>query len=500
MQNLIAFLFTVAAVAASASVAGSATTAGNTESASGIIPGQYIVVLDEAQFAPPELATATQRRRDVAETATAVATEYRGERQRVFSESLTGFSASMSASDARLMASDPRIDIIVPDAWVTSAVETVQQTPPSWGLDRIDQLDTVLDDAYRWYAAESAGEVHVYVLDTGIRSTHTDFGGRVDTVNAFNAFADGNDVNDCNGHGTHVGGIIGGSRYGVAKNAVLHPVRVLACSGAGSVSAVIAGVDWITTQVLENQHPAVASLSLSTSPSQVLDDAIRTSIEAGVTYVAAAGNNNDSACFYSPARIAEVITVGATTIDDTRMASSNYGDCVDIYAPGAGISSTFNGNDDDTVTMSGTSMAAPHVTGTAALLLGQFPNARPAEVVAEILAHASLFNDAFGSDGTSPLLFSLIKLQNVPDDGGLELTHECNTNNGRCVFDATLPAESGTAAYFHWDFGDGTTEDSTQSTTRHDYQGTTGLITVILGVDTTTGESYLTNKTLQLPF
>ena len=464
------------------------------------IPGQYIVVLEESQFAPPGLARAAERRREIAGTADLIAAEYRGERSYVFSESLTGFSVKMSAVRGRRLAGDPRVALVVPDSRVASASENVQANPPSWGLDRLDQRDPNLDGSYSWYTAENSADVHVYVLDTGIRSTHADFGGRVDAVNSFNAYMDGNDVNDCNGHGTHVGGIIGGAQYGVAKNAILHPVRVLTCSGAGSLSAVIAGVDWITSQVIENQHPAVASMSLSTSPSLVLDNAIRASIAAGVTYVAAAGNNGDSACLYSPARIDEVITVGATTLDDTRMPNSNFGDCVDIYAPGDRIVSTFNRSDTDSASMSGTSMAAPHVAGTAALLLAQSPGSTPAEVAAEILANASSFTDEFGTDGTSALVYSMIELDTGPVDGGLEFTSECSPRSRRCVFTATLPAESGTVERYYWDFGDGSTLDHSRPVARHGFRNESGSVTVILAVELTDGGSYMTSQEVALPF
>lgn len=465
-----------------------------------IIPGQYIVVLEETQFAPPGLTRAAERRREIAGTADLIATEYRGQSRYVFSESLTGFSVNMSAMRARRLASDPRVALVVPDTLVASASENVQANPPSWGLDRLDQRDPLLDDSYGWYAAENGTDVHVYVLDTGIRSTHVDFDGRVDTVNSFNAYLDGNDVNDCNGHGTHVGGIIGGAQYGVAKNAILHPVRVLTCSGAGSLSAVIAGVDWITNQVLENQHPAVASMSLSTNPSDVLDNAIRASIAAGVTYVAAAGNSADSACLYSPARIDEVITVGATTMDDTRMPNSNFGDCVDIYAPGDRIASTFNRSDTDSTSMSGTSMAAPHVAGTAALLLAQSPASTPADVAAEIVANANSFVDEFGTEGTSALVYSMIELDTGPVDGGLEFISECSPRSRRCVFTASLPPESGTVERYYWDFGGGSTFDHKRAVARHGFRNESGSVTVILAVELTDGGSFMISQEVALPF
>lgn len=471
--------------------------------ASNPIPDQFIVVLEEAQFAPPGLATAAERRRNVRGTADVIASEYRGKRQYVFSESVTGFSVNMDRGRARKLASDPRVAYVVQDAWVEStAVHNEQQNPPSWGLDRLDQRSSLLDDTYGWYATEATSEVHVYVLDTGIRSTHVDFGGRVDTVNSFNAYADGNDVNDCNGHGTHVAGIAGGTQHGVAKNVVLHPVRVLTCSGAGSLSGVIAGIDWITTRVLESPHAAVANLSLSTGPSEVFDNAVRTSIAAGVVYVVAAGNNGDSACNYSPARVDEAITVGSTTIHDTRAASSNHGSCVDIFAPGVGIQSTFNRSDTDLLTMSGTSMAAPHVSGTAAALLAQAPNATPAEIAEEIGAQANSFFDEHGADGTSRLVYSLIEIAADSElaSGGLEFTHECNPRNRRCVFEAILPENQDSVVRYFWDFGDGTYREHKRSTMRHGYRNTAGSVTVILAVELADGSSSMTSQAIELPF
>ncbi len=488
------------AIALLAIFASSGALAWNIHLARNPIPDQYIVVLEEDQFAPPGLATAEQRSRSVRRTADEIASGYRGRRQHVFSESLTGFSVIMRRGAARRLARDPRVAFIAEDAVVESTESIFQPNPPSWGLDRVDQRSETLDFSYAWYAPEPAVDVHVYVLDSGIRSTHTDFGGRVDTLNSFNAYNDGNDVNDCNGHGTHVAGIVGGQQHGVAKNAILHPVRVLSCSGSGSLSAVIAGIDWITTQVIQHQHPAVANMSLATSPSLVLDNAVRTSIEAGVTYVVAAGNNGNSACYYSPARVEEVLTVGATTVNDARAPDSNYGDCVDIYAPGSGISSTFNRSDSDTLTMSGTSMAAPHVAGTAALLLAQNPDTAPAELAEVIIGQASSFVDELGTDGISPLLYSLIEVESGPANGGLEFTYECSHRSRRCVFNASLPPESGTVERYYWDFGDGSSSDHHRPIARHGYRHQSGSVTVILAVELADGGSYMTSQVVDLPF
>ncbi|MDT8408958.1 MAG: S8 family peptidase [Wenzhouxiangellaceae bacterium] len=465
------------------------------------IPDQFIVVLEQQQFSPPGLATANKRRQDIRDTADMIALDYRGKRQHVFSESLTGFSLNISRSRALELASDPRVAYVAEDGRVESTAGNFQFEPPSWGLDRLDQRPTPLDNSYSWHASESDTPVHVYVLDSGIRSSHDDFGGRVDTVNSFNAFNDGQGVDDCNGHGTHVAGIVGGTDHGVAKNVVLHPVRVLTCQGSGSVSAVIAGIDWLTGQVTQSGHPAVANLSLASGPSAVLDNAVRTSIATGVVYVVAAGNNADSACNYSPARVSEALTVGATNISDRRLASSNYGACVDIYAPGDAIVSTFNRSDSDTLTMSGTSMAAPHVAGTAALLLARAPFGTPAQIAEEIIAQANFFTEPNSETDTGLLVYSLIEIaaDSPLASGGLEFAYSCNPRNKRCTFEASLPADQALVTRYYWDFGDGQTADHKRPIIRHGYRGTSGVVNVIVAVELSDGRSYLASQAIELP-
>ncbi|MDX1626077.1 MAG: S8 family serine peptidase, partial [Wenzhouxiangellaceae bacterium] len=351
MKNRISIL--AFAIFALASIAGAEARSLQSVAAGQPIPGQYIVVLDESRVVAHGRRGAAERRDDIRVAADELAALHRGKRQHVFSESLTGFSVRIDAAGARRLAADPRVAMVAQDSIVETT--SIQTAVPSWGLDRIDQRDLPLDDTFQWVDDPSVSDVHVYVLDTGIRSTHEDFGVRVDVVNSYDVFTGGPVAEDCHGHGTHVAGIVGGSDHGVAKNVTLHPVRVLSCSGSGSVSTVLAGIDWLTTRVIDAQHAAVVNLSLATSPSTILDNAIRTSIEAGIVYVAAAGNNADSACNYSPARVAEVITVGASDSVDSRLATSNHGECVDLYAPGAGIVSTYHRNDGDTISMSGTS-------------------------------------------------------------------------------------------------------------------------------------------------
>lgn len=257
------------------------------------------------------------------------------------------------------------------------------QTPTSsWGLDRIDQQLLPLNNTYN-YNNDGSG-VSAYVIDTGIRITHTEFGGRA--THGFDAVNDGYNGNDCHGHGTHVAGTIGGTNYGVAKNVQLIAVRVLNCSGSGTTSGVIAGIDWVTVNAV---RPAVANMSLGGSISLALDSAVTNSINSGVSYAIAAGNSSQNACNFSPARVPAAITVGATNNSDSRPSWSNYGKCLDLFAPGVSITSAWIGSDTATNTISGTSMATPHAAGVAALKLQGSPTATPAEVAAELVTKST---------------------------------------------------------------------------------------------------------------
>jgi Subtilase family/Bacterial Ig domain len=275
------------------------------------------------------------------------------------------------------------------------------QTPATWGLDRIDQRALPLSSSYT-YNQTGAG-VHAYVIDTGLRATHAQFAGRVG--NGYTAINDGRGTSDCNGHGTHVAGTVGGTTYGVAKSVTLHPVRVLNCSGSGTTSGVIAGVDWVTANRVK---PAVANMSLGGGASSALDTAVVNSTNAGVTYAVAAGNSNANACNSSPARVAAALTVGATTSTDARASYSNYGSCLDIFAPGSSITSAWYTSDSATNTISGTSMASPHVAGAVALYLQTAPTATPAQVAQAVVAIATQgVVTSPGSGSPNRLLYSL---------------------------------------------------------------------------------------------
>jgi subtilisin family serine protease len=338
------------------------------------IDGQWIVVLRNGEVAKSETRSVA---RDLAATA-----DVRPEH--VYRTALRGVSAGMSRAEAAELARDPRVAYVEQDAVVRT---TATQADATWGLDRIDQRDLPLSTTYTYDT--TAADVTAYIIDTGIRTTHDEFGGRASV--GTDSVGDGQNGQDCNGHGTHVAGTVGGSTYGVAKATSLVAVRVLNCSGSGSTAGVVAGIDWVTANA---DGPSVANMSLGGGASTTLDDAVERSVASGVTYAIAAGNGNifgqpQNACNYSPARVPEAITVGATDNTDRRASWSNYGTCLDLFAPGVNITSSWNDSDTGIDTISGTSMATPHTAGVAALYLQQNPSATPAQVGQAVVANTT---------------------------------------------------------------------------------------------------------------
>ncbi|MEY4147284.1 MAG: hypothetical protein RL278_840 [Actinomycetota bacterium] len=323
-----------------------------------IVPGRYIV-----QFA--------------SNTASAVAAaSLTSGPITTFSNAINGFVANLTTSEVAALQSNPNVVGLEPDRIVMASTD---QPTPGWGLDRIDQRVLPLNQKYT-YTTSGVG-VTAYVIDSGINSTHTDFTGRIKS--GFTVISDGNGVEDCNGHGTHVSGIIAGTKFGVAKSASLVPVRVLDCAGSGTVSGLISGLNWAITNHLAGV-PAVANLSVGATISASLNAAVASTVADGITVVVAAGNDNLDACNYSPASAPSAITVGATASDDSRASYSNYGTCVDIFAPGSSISSAYKGSATASASMSGTSMASPFVTGIAAVYLENHTSATPAAVTTAI--------------------------------------------------------------------------------------------------------------------
>jgi subtilisin family serine protease len=303
--------------------------------------------------------------------------------QYVYGSALTGFAATLSQGQINALQHNPNVAFIEADG-VVQASTTL--TGATWGLDRIDQRNLPLSTTYTYL--NSGVGVTAYVIDTGMRFTHVELVGHA--TSGFDA-VDGGSADDCNGHGTHTAGTVGGLTYGVAKGVSLVAVRVLDCNGSGTTSGVIAGVDWVTAN---HATPAVANMSLGGSANAALDSAVKRSIASGVTYTLASGNGNflgiaQNACNSSPARVPEAITVGATDKTDKKASFSNYGTCLDLFAPGVNITSSWYTSDLATNTISGTSMAAPHVAGVAALYLQSNPTATPAQVAAALIANAT---------------------------------------------------------------------------------------------------------------
>lgn len=356
------------------------------------VPNRYIVLLSEDSIAGDALAP------QVEAVGYYLTNLYGGSVKEVFSDAVKGFVVEMSEKQAQEMNSDPGIKSIEEDGYISISGT---QTGAQWNLDRVDQRNMPLDNNYS-YSSTGAG-VHVYILDTGIRASHVEFGGRASVAADF--VGDGQNGFDCNGHGTHVAGIVGSSTWGVAKGAFLHGVRVMQCDGNGQISTLLSGVNWVTANAVK---PAVVNISAAAAGSSpALETGVVNSINSGVTYVIASGNGNWDACNFTPARIPSAITVGASDETDLRARYSNYGACIDLFAPGNLIVSTWSSSDTATNNLSGSSMAAPMAAGAAALYLSLNPNASAA-TVANTMKSTATAGVLTTNDPTSPnlLLYS----------------------------------------------------------------------------------------------
>ena len=380
------------------------------------VPGRYIVVFE------PDAVLGYYTEAEMSAISHNIAAEYNAAVDKVWESAVQGFSAEMSPKDAEMLSRDPRVKLVEEDM---IAYAGNVQTAADWGLDRIDQRGMPLNGVFTY--AETGQGVNVYVIDSGIRPTHVDFGGRAAV--AFDAVNDGQNGIDCHGHGTHVAGTVASSTYGVAKNANVHGVRVLACNGSGLVSNIITGVNWVKNNRV---NPAVVNMSLWVSAvSSTLDSAINSSVASGVTHVVAAGNRNLDACNFSPSSASSALVVAATGSSDAKASYSNYGTCVDLFAPGSGITSLGHSSDTATRVMSGTSMSSPMVAGVAALYLEANPSASPATVMNRILAD-STSGAVTGLDTVTPnkMLYSWLGNSQPPTPGSVTIIKQVLTADG----------------------------------------------------------------------
>ena len=355
------------------------------------VPGRYIVVFNGSVGNPAAAAANMMQGTG-------------GQLHHTYSGAIKGFAASLPEAALQGIRNNPNVDFVEQDQTVALNQVASPQNQVTWGLDRIDQADRPLDTQYHFN--NSGAGVHAFIIDSGIRPDHVEFSGRLRP--GFGAIADGYGTNDCNGHGTHVAGTVGGTTWGVAKSVSLTPVRVLDCTGYGLWSGVIAGIDWVANSTL---RPAVANMSLGGSISTAVDAAVAGAVAKGVVMVVAAGNSNADACTATPAREPTALTVGAITSLDARASFSNWGTCVDLFAPGGGITSAWNTSATATNNISGTSMASPHVAGVAALALANNPGATPAQVAQLIVSSATpnrLVSSVMGPGSPNLLLYSLL--------------------------------------------------------------------------------------------
>jgi subtilisin family serine protease len=421
----------VAAVAALGSAVATQEPSGPTgeillANATNSVPGSYIVALKRPAVAANQ----------VSSTAKDLSSRFGGKLGFTYTSAMRGFSVTMNADQARKLAGHPSVAYVQQN--VTYRKSGTQTNPPSWGLDRIDQRDRTADKVYRY--PSTAANVHAYVIDTGVRISHKEFAGRA--KHGFDFVDNDADATDCDGHGTHVAGTVGGSAtYSVAKEAQIVGVRVLDCEGNGTTAGVVAGINWVAQHA---EKPAVANMSLGFDGGDTaVDEAVNNAISAGIPFVVAAGNENADACNSSPARLPAAITVGAISKTDARASFSNYGKCVDIFAPGQEIVSLGIKDNSATQTADGTSMASPHVAGAVALLLADNPKLTPQQVTKALLANATS-GKVTGPGTGSPN--KLLYTWTGPQVAGLE----CQPGSGAGTFTCTAKAAGSTATEITW--------------------------------------------------